>query len=130
MISCGIDAWPRINPPLSPVPLPPLPPQPPPPNPTLTTPPPPPSPPTEGEAPSATDTAGPSPDNILDDDAAWAEALRVGKLTKGDKLADLLQMRPDTFPPFRRNFYIPPPEVANMSKVRGGMWVCVDVMCK
>ena len=50
----------------------------------------------------------------FDDDSAWAERLKRGRLTKGDKLAELAARRRPDAAPFRRAFYAPPPELASM----------------
>ena len=50
----------------------------------------------------------------FDDDSAWAERLKRGRLTKGDKLAELAARRRPVAAPFRRAFYAPPPELASM----------------
>lgn len=68
---------------------------------------------------SARDSVGENRDaaGIIEDDAAWAEAVRWGRLSKGDKLAELASMKPSSYPSFRRRFYIEPPEVSSMSMV-------------
>jgi len=53
---------------------------------------------------------------VIEDDAAWAEAVRWGRLSKGDKLAELAANKPKAFDPFRRSFYIEPPELAGLGK--------------
>ena len=50
------------------------------------------------------------------DDAAWAKAVTLGRLTKGDRLAALAGAAlPTDWPPFRRAFYIAVPDLARLT---------------